>query len=207
MFGNKTNLLLVLLGVFFLQGCSFLYQNSEPVPQSESIIDVSQNEERNWDVVPFSGLTQDGDEWSTEEMEGTYWVAKFVFTRCPTVCMTMTPNMVQLQEALAEEDLDVEIISFTVDPEFDSPEALQDYAEAYNVSLNNWDFITGYSEDDITAFALESFAGTVMPAENDIIHPTRFYVVNDEGRVVRLYDGERDFDVEAYIEDLKVLTN
>ncbi|MDQ0255447.1 protein SCO1/2 [Evansella vedderi] len=194
----------IYMGMFLilLQGCSFLYQSPEP-PQSNAIVDLTREEEP-WMVTPLSGLDENGDAWSTEDMSGEWWLAKTIFTRCPTVCMTMTPNMVTLQEALAEEGLDVKIVSFTVDPEFDTPERMERYGEAYGASFDNWQFISGYEEEEITEFAAQSFKATVMkiPEQEDILHSTRFFLMNRDGQVVRLYNGESGFDLEAYIEDL-----
>ncbi|MCD8511013.1 MAG: SCO family protein [Bacillus sp. (in: Bacteria)] len=202
--GNKKLILLLSILVLGISGCSFLYQS--PQPKSESIIDLTTQEEV-WKVTQLSGLDENGNEWSTDDMAGEWWLAKTIFTRCPTVCMTMTPNMVLLQEAILEEGLDVKIVSFTVDPDFDTPERMKAYGEGYGASFENWQFITGYSEDEIAEFAGDSFKAPIVkvPEQEDIMHSTRFFLVNREGHVVRMYNGERDFDLAAYIEDLTVL--
>src|SRR5699024_4721554 len=134
--------------------------------------------EEAWFVPEMSGVTQGDEEWSTADMKGEWWLTKTIFTRCPTVCMTMTPNMVQLQEEAVDEGLDLQIVSFTVDPEFDTPERLEKYGESYEASFEYWDFITGYEQEDIENFAYEAFKQPVMkvPEQEDIIHPTRFYL-------------------------------
>ena len=50
-----------------------------------------------------------------------------VFTFCTTVCPVMTPNMLHLQKALEEEGVDIQFVTFTVDPERDTPEHLKNY--------------------------------------------------------------------------------
>ncbi|MFA9555859.1 SCO family protein [Evansella sp. AB-rgal1] len=198
-----------LLGIalFFLQGCSFLYQDPSP-PQSQAIVDITQTDTE-MHIASVSGLNQFGDEWSTDDMLGEYWIAKTIFTRCPTVCLTMTPNMVELQQAMADEGLEVNIVSFTVDPDFDDAERLQHYGEGYGADFDNWDFVTGYEFEQVQDFVLESFRLPIMRDEenNDISHPTRFYVVNPEGEIIRLYRGETGFDLDSYIKDLNYLIN
>ena len=61
----------------------------------------------------------------------------------------MTSNMSQLQDLLVEEGIDIQLISFTVDPENDSPEVLKKYAESYEANLSNWSFLTGYEFETI----------------------------------------------------------
>ncbi|MBU9721825.1 MULTISPECIES: SCO family protein [Bacillaceae] len=205
---SNLRLILFALGiVFLLQGCSFLYGDPEPKGR-DPVTDVSGVEEP-WEVADISAVNQDGEDWNVDQMEGQWWLTKTIFTRCPTVCMTMTPNMVALQDGILENNLDVQIVSFTVDPDFDSPEQLLEYADAYEAELSNWQFVTGYSQDEIEDFALKTFKLPVtrIPDQNDIAHPTRFFLVNPEGIIVRMYDGDADFDLDASIADLIDVVN
>ncbi|WP_096189424.1 SCO family protein [Evansella halocellulosilytica] len=196
---------LLFISMVFLSGCSFLYQEPQP-PESNAIIDVTQSEE-DFEVTEFSAVNQNGEEMTNEDLEGEWWLAKTIFTRCPTVCMTMTPNMVSLQEELIDRDLDVRIVSFTVDPEFDTPERLEDYGESYGANFENWDFVTGYSEEDLQDFVLASFKANIqaIPEQNDIMHPTRFYLMNRDGEIVRFYDGDSSFELDPIIDDIEFL--
>ena len=195
----------LLLGfvIILVQGCSFLYQDTKP-PESDAITDVTQAEDT-WEVTDISGVNQNDDPWSVDDLSGQWWITNTIFTRCPTVCMTMTPNMVVLQDEIRDENIDLEIVSFTVDPEFDTPERLADYGESYGASFENWNFITGYSAEELEEFVFDSLKAYVIPTDNDIMHPTNFYLINPEGEVVRFYKGESDFDLEATLEDLKFL--
>ncbi|PYZ93946.1 electron transporter SenC [Salipaludibacillus keqinensis] len=188
-------------------GCSFLYDDASESAQGDAVIDVSQAEEP-WEVIDFQGENQFGEEVSVESLAGEWWITKTIFTRCPTVCMTMTPNMVELQKGLEEEGVDLRIISVTVDPEFDTPERLEDYGESYGASFENWDFLTGYEFEDVREFALESLKAPIqeVPEQDDIMHPTRFYLVNPEGVVVRMYSGENSFDLETTVNDIREVT-
>lgn len=203
----KGMLSILSMTLLFLAGCSFLYGKPAP-PESSSIVDVTAAEEV-WEVPSFSGVTHEEKQWSTDDMKGKWWLTKTIFTRCPTVCTVMTPNMVQLQEAIEKEGLDVQIVSFTVDPEFDTPERLKDYGEAYEANLETWDFITGYTEEELKDFVFEAMKQNIIkiPDQNDIGHPTRFYLVNPDGEIVRMYEGEANFDLDAYIADLKQLVS
>ncbi|SER94240.1 SCO family protein [Salipaludibacillus aurantiacus] len=188
-------------------GCSFLYEDTSESTQGDAVIDVSQAEEP-WEIVDFEAVNQYEEDVNNETLQGEWWVTKTIFTRCPTVCMTMTPNMVTLQEGLEDEGIDIRIVSFTVDPEFDTPERLEDYGESYGADFSNWDFLTGYTSEEIREFALESLKAQVqeLPEQEDIMHPTRFYLVNPEGVIVRMYSGENNFDLEATVEDIKLVT-
>ncbi|WP_416151287.1 SCO family protein [Salipaludibacillus sp. HK11] len=189
--------------IFIISGCSFLYQDASESSKAE-IIDVTQAEEP-WEIIDFHAVNQFEEEVTNETLEGGWWITKTIFTRCPTVCMTMTPNMVELQQGLEKENVELTIVSFTVDPEFDTPERLEDYGEGYGASFDNWHFLSGYTPDEISNFSLESLKAPMqeVPEDNDIIHTTRFFLVNPEGVVVRMYSGEGNFDLEATVADIK----
>ncbi|AOM83395.1 Cytochrome oxidase biogenesis protein Sco1/SenC/PrrC, putative copper metallochaperone [Salisediminibacterium beveridgei] len=187
-----------------ISGCSFLYEDVSESGQAETIIDVTTSETP-WEMVSFEAVNQDGEDRSDAYYEGEWWIAKTIFTRCPTVCMVMTPNMVSLQEELDNQETDLQIVSFTVDPEFDDPDQLTEYGESYGADFSNWDFLTGYDDEMIRDLVLESFKAQVMelPEQSDIMHPVRFYLINPEGQIVRMYTGESNFDLDATVEDIQ----
>src|SRR5690625_7542927 len=93
---------------------------------------------------------------SLEDLNGSWWVADFVFTNCTTVCLPMSTNMSALQDKLAEENIDVQLVSFSVDPDYDQPEVLREYAEDYEADLSNWTFLTGYDFQTIRELSIKS---------------------------------------------------
>src|SRR5690625_7987368 len=79
-------------------------------------------------ITDFEFTTQDSRTFGLDDLKGNYWVADFVFTNCTTVCLPMTTNMSYLQDQINEEGLeDVELVSFSVDPDYDTPEVLKEY--------------------------------------------------------------------------------
>ncbi|MFB4162781.1 SCO family protein [Alteribacillus sp. JSM 102045] len=194
-------LLTVVLFTLFLSGCSWLYESGK---SAENGSDLS---ELNLNIMPFEFTNQDEETVTNEDLEGKYWIADMIFTRCPSVCGLMTPNMLNLQEELEQAGLDVQIVSFSVDPEFDNPDRLKNYGENYGVDFSNWHFLTNYSDEEIKELANESFQSTVEkdPEQDDIIHSTKFFLVDPEGNIIRSYDGLEN-DVDPIVEDLKSLT-
>lgn len=190
--------LCVVLLFSLLSGCGWLYQIGGSSPSSE--FDMSK---AGLKVPTFEFTNQEGEPFGTKQLEGKYWLADMIFTNCPTVCPTMTPNMQRLQEKLNEEGVDVTFISFTVDPVTDTPEQLKAYAEYYGADLATWHFLTGYSFDEIVEFAEEGFGALVQDLEDsdDIMHSTRFFLVDGEGNVIRRYDGLKADQTEI-VEDL-----
>src|SRR5690625_72867 len=83
------------------------------------------------DIPAFDYTNQDNEDFGSSDLEGKWWIADFIFTNCTSVCLPMTSNMAVLQEKLEEEDIDAELVSFSVDPDYDTPEVLKDYSEQY----------------------------------------------------------------------------
>ncbi|WP_276338694.1 SCO family protein [Bacillus licheniformis] len=163
----------------------------------------------NYDVQSFSFQNQDGKAVTLESLKGQVWVADFIFTNCETICPPMTSHMAELQKQMEEENLQARIVSFSVDPENDTPEKLKKFAANYPLNFQNWDFLTGYSQEEIEKFALKSFKSIVKKPEDEdqVIHQSSFYLVDQNGKVVKDYDGARNTPYDEIIADIKTLEN
>lgn len=161
----------------------------------------------NWELKEFTFANQEDQEFGLADLKGKIWVADFVFTNCVTVCLPMMANMTELQEKLKEEKLDVELVSFSVDPEIDTPEILKEYALSYGADLSNWNLLTGYSQETIEQFALENFKTIAKKPLDDtqVIHGTSFYLINKEGIIIKNYNG-LNVPYEEIIKDIKLLS-
>src|SRR5699024_10147310 len=124
--------------------------------------DIETNMSEN--VADFNFTTQDKGTLSLDDLEGEWWVADFVFTNCTTVCLPMTSNMSALQDKMKEEELDAQLVSFSVDPDYDTPEVLKEYAEEYDADLSNWTFLTGYDFQTIKELSIKSFRSLLAEA-------------------------------------------
>lgn len=162
----------------------------------------------NYEVQSFSYTNQNNDTLSLDDLKGTVWVANFIFTNCETVCPPMTAHMSELQQKMKSEGVNARIISFSVDPENDTPEKIKDFTAPYSISFENWDFLTGYSQTEIEEFARESFKTIVQKPKNSdqVLHGTSFYVVDQNGVVMKDYNGVENPPYDQMIKDIKALT-
>ncbi|WP_286183545.1 SCO family protein [Bacillus sp. ISL-55] len=163
---------------------------------------------KNYPIEDFTFTNQDGESVSKADLEGKVWMASFIFTNCADVCPPMTANMAKLQDMIKEEGLkDVEIVSFSVDPAVDNPEVLKEYGKKFNVDFKNWSFLTGYTQEEIEKFALESFKALVKKPEtgDQVIHGTDFYLVDQNGDMRKYYTGLQEVPFDRIIEDIKTL--
>ncbi|HSC39948.1 MAG TPA: SCO family protein [Chitinophagaceae bacterium] len=152
-----------------------------------------------WHSVRNITLTnQLGGSVSLDSLHGKIIVADFFFTRCPSICPHLTHNMKRMQDGLKPKDdlkrVDtsfVQFLSFSVDPERDSAEALKKYADRFGVNPDVWWLLTG-PKKKIYDFALNELKLGLQDggsADSNFIHSQKM-VLLDKERVVRgYYDG------------------
>jgi cytochrome oxidase Cu insertion factor (SCO1/SenC/PrrC family) len=133
------------------------------------------------DVPRFQLIDQRGQRFDSSVLNGHVWVADFVFTNCEASCPRMSAKMRALMQAT---DPSIRLISFTVDPDRDTPQALAAYARRYNADPTRWSFLTG-PKDALNAIDQDAFKlGSIG---TDIEHSTRFALVDRKGRIRGYY--------------------
>lgn len=159
------------------------------------------------EVGDFTGVNQDGKKVSYSDLKGKVWVVDFMFTNCDTVCSPMTANMAELQRKLADEEVDAQLVSFSIDPENDQPGVLKEYASGVGADFSNWALVTGYKQEFIESFANTSFmaAAAKLEGSNQFVHSTSFYLVDKKGIVVQKYEGVSEPPYEQIVKDIKSL--
>jgi protein SCO1 len=135
-------------------------------------------------VGPFALTSQSGERFdSAVALQGKVWVADFIFTTCTGPCPRMSSHMKQVQESL--KDLaDVRFVSFTVDPDNDTPTALAEYAKRYSAAAGRWYFLTGEKD---TLHKLKREAFMLGSVDGSLEHSTRFILIDRLGRVRKYY--------------------
>ncbi|MBW3111414.1 SCO family protein [Bacillus sp. MCCB 382] len=162
------------------------------------------------EVGELDAVDQNGEEVSLAELnKGKIVVADFIFTNCDTVCLPMTANMSKLQQKIADAGLQdaVQLVSMSVDPEHDTPKVLTEYSSRYKYNEENWSFLTGYSRDEIESFANVSFKTPAAEVEgsDQFVHGTSFYLVSENGVLLKQYEGVSSPPYEEIIEDIERL--
>jgi cytochrome oxidase Cu insertion factor (SCO1/SenC/PrrC family) len=158
-------------------------------------------------VAPFAFQERGGAIVRREDLAGEPWVASSIFTRCTGPCPAVTSTMNKLQARL--DGSRAKLVTFTVDPEYDTPEKLAEYARAAGANPKRWLFVTGPTAD-IDAFIRQSFSSPVerstsVPVGEHVSHSTRLVVVDKQGRVRGMYSGETDADLDAIVARVRFL--
>lgn len=166
-------------------------------------------------VPAFNFLTQHDTTLSREDLQGKIVLVNFFFSTCPSICPAMNYNVQQIQERFKGYP-DFRIVSFSVDPEHDTVEVLQKYAEKMGAREGLWYFLTG-DQDSIYATA-EGFFSSAMPdsaAEGGFLHSENLILLDwnghirsgkdDDGNIMGVYNGLQPNQINTLKEDIKVL--
>lgn len=141
-------------------------------------------------------VDQNGDVFGSADLAGDVYVASFLFTRCATVCPRLTAEVSRLERRYREEGVEgVRLVSFSVDPEHDTPRRLRDYAGSRGLDLERWSFVTG-TEDEMRSVVLHGFAlpmGERLDLAGglvDVAHATRLVLVDRAGGIRGYYGSD-----------------
>jgi len=140
--------------------------------------------------VPGFQLTdQTGKSITLDDLKGKIWAANFIFTRCKGPCPFTTLRMQELHTKLKKARGNVALVTFTVDPEYDTPEILKTFGEQQGAEPSSWKFLTG-TPDDIQKIVV---AGLLQPLAKEPdgtpAHSTRIVLVDREGWLRGYQDG------------------
>jgi protein SCO1/2 len=108
--------------------------------------------EHNYPIPDVTLKDQNGDRAPLQELLGAGdkpVMLNFIFTTCTTICPVLSASFSQFQEALGDESEEVRMVSISIDPEYDTPERLREYAERFHAT-ESWNFYTGNLPDIVT---------------------------------------------------------
>ena len=140
-------------------------------------------------VPSFRLINQEGQPFGSAQLAGKIWIADFIFTSCPGPCPMISTRMSELQKPLR--DTDVHLVSFTVDPEKDTPQVLRGYADALHAQPNRWDFLTGPKAAiyDLSRSGFKLGLSDGSEENGTPVHSTRLVLVDRKGEIRGYYDG------------------
>ena len=157
-------------------------------------------------------VDQEGEPVNLQTFRGQPWFANIIFTRCPGPCARMTQKMRQLQEALPAEASEVQLVSLTTDPDFDTPEVLSQYARKFQADTRSWKFLTGTKEEIVRVSTQEWLLVMIEKGEaerespNDIfLHSTLTVLMDGLGRIRGTYEILEEGQLEEALADLQRL--
>lgn len=185
---KKSLRVLALLGAVLLGAFVVLFFKSRPPLPRPIVLQAARP------VAAFTLTERSGRFVTRDSLLGSIWIADFFYTDCPGICRNLGARMAELQKKLSNAP-DVKLVSFSVDPERDTPEVLKAYAERYGADPERWLFLTG-KKADMQALVVESFMlafgenpDPKAKPEDRITHSSKLALVDAEGKIHGYYEA------------------
>jgi protein SCO1 len=158
-------------------------------------------------LAPFDLTRSDGRPFTGRDLTGRPHLVNFVFARCPGPCVTLAQRFREFQD-LPGAAAAVGLVTFTVDPESDTPAALQAYAEHLGADPRRWAMVTG-PKDKLYDLIRSGFKVSAMenddphaPLAEQFIHTTKVVLLDRNGTIRGYYDGQEASSYDRILEDL-----
>nr|WP_309101276.1 SCO family protein [Fredinandcohnia onubensis] len=137
-------------------------------------------------------------------------VVAFIFTNCPDICPMTMVDLNKMQAILKEDGLfgdQVEIVTITLDPEFDTKEVLQKYASNFDVDPKGWHILRGTLSQ--TKEVADQFQMLYKKEESGFVtHSTNMYVVDQDNNIRSIHDmavGGKEVNIDEILENINRL--
>ena len=146
-----------------------------------------------WELVDESGKP-----FGSVDLKGKVWIASFFFTTCPSLCPKQQSAMANILPHLADLDArsgtaPVVLVSFSVDPETDTPAVLSSYASKLGAPVGKWKWLTAPSKDAMKDVLVKRFLvamGDKSGDLGDIAHASKFALVDQNGDLRGFWDTD-----------------
>lgn len=167
-----------------------------------------------WDaegIADFTLTERSGKEVKKDDLLGKPWVVGFVFSRCAGPCPKVTAQMRRLQDQFEQDGEDARLVTMTVDPDYDTPEVLTRYANAFKADEDRWLFLTGEKEtmyryiEKNFMMPVQEMQGEDRKPGYEVLHTTNLLLVDAEGRVRGKYNALAPEEMAKLRLDLKKL--
>ena len=195
---NKRNILIIILlivfGLVFVPRIIDRVKNND-ISRSESRSLKLDNFEKNIEPLPyllmnnerkkvpeFNFVNQNGELVTNNDYIGKVYIVEFFFTTCTTICPVMNTNLIHIQNSFTKFS-DFGIASFSINPEYDTVDILNRYANENGIVNSNWNLMTG-DRSEIYKMANDGF-NLYTAASSDFIdgfeHSGYFALIDKQG--------------------------
>ena len=205
---KKNNPLLIgaiLLFVIMVSAVCYAYYLN--IPKARLPYFGEDSEESVSHIIPAFSLTdQRGLTITADSIKGKIVVADFFFTTCRSICPLMSTQMKRVYQQYIN-DTSVCFVSHTVDPEFDTPQVLANYAKGKNAEVGKWYFLTG-DKKQLYELARNGYYVSATKGDggpDDFVHTQNFALVDKTMHIRGYYDGTDSTAINKLIGDIKIL--
>jgi cytochrome oxidase Cu insertion factor (SCO1/SenC/PrrC family) len=158
----------------------------------------------------FSLTERNGKTVTRADLMGKVSVVDFIFTSCAAQCPQVTAQMLKIQSFALPRWKNVQLVSLTVDPERDTPEAMADYAKSFSADPARWLFLTGDKDrlDDLTRNGFKVASASKVPVDTSpdaVLHSVSLILLDSQGRIRGYYESTDSKEMAQLRGDLAAL--
>ncbi|HUS28750.1 MAG TPA: SCO family protein [Kofleriaceae bacterium] len=196
-------LLLVLLGIVVAIALTIFIPSFVKRPADKQLKDLAT-------IGQFSLVDEMNRPFTDSALHGHVTIVNFIFTRCDTICPVSTMKMERIQAKTEDVAKKIKLVSFSVDPKYDTPQRLLEYATKYRYQPDRWRFVTG-DFDTVHDTIERQFMTSMMRLPDkpngvpDISHQGYFLLLDKEAHLRGIYDSDRINQLDELIHDARQL--
>ncbi|MFQ6677015.1 MAG: SCO family protein [Fidelibacterota bacterium] len=153
-------------------------------------------------IPSFDMIDTNGGPFGSTDLKGKIWVADFIFTTCAGPCPVMSSEMAGIHKTFIN-DPNIQTVSYSVNPDYDTPEVLNEYAKRFDADTDQWHFLHA-PEEDIRSIIINGFKMGDM--EDIVFHSTRFALVDKNNKIRGYYIGTDHDEVNKLKHDIVQLS-
>jgi protein SCO1/2 len=188
--------------IIYCVGCADSQPTSLPILGKKKLVDGNEVDH----VIPdWKFLNQDSNLVSNKDLSNVVYVSDFFFRSCPTICPKTMKEMKRIYTEF-EDNPQVKLISFTIDPKRDTPSKLKEYASNLEVNDKKWWFLHGDKEETYD-LALEYFNTAYEDADvpGGFNHSGKLILTDRNGHIRSFSEGTDPSETPKLIRDINIL--
>jgi len=161
-------------------------------------------------VPPFAFTDHLGLPATEDVLAGHVTIVSFIFTRCESICPVTAMKMERIQKQTADAGARIKLISFSIDPEYDTPERLAVYAKRFKANPDRWRYLTGPVEQmrslvEGPFMTSMMVVGQTASGSPDVAHSGHFFLVDKHRHIRGHYDSSDVPRLEALMRHARYL--
>ena len=204
MAGNKRTMLIALwvttgLAVVCMGALPWMLNHRGMAEAPQTIVAQDSGLPVLFDAPSFSLLDENGKPLDSSQLAGKVWIADFIFTHCAGICPMMTENLARFQKLTPGSS--VEMVSFSVDPEHDTPQVLKKYGAEVKADESRWHFLTAAHRSQIWEISKGMKLAVGPDTGDQVMHSSHFLLVDGHGKVRGIYDADTAGFMQKMIDD------
>ena len=156
----------------------------------------------------FEFINQKDEKFGRDNLKNKLTVVSFFFARCHGICPNIVRNIKFVQSEYSN-DPNVQIVSFSVTPDLDTPPELRKFAGEKGIIDSKWSLLTGEREKIFelarNTFQADTDAATKKVEDKDFVHSERVYLIDKNLNFRGVYNGNKGASIQTLIDDIKIL--